>query len=184
VRRLHRTLLSLLTSVAAVGGLFLAPSSAAAAVIPQTTTTAWVHQCAAMWCGYHQIGPGTEVRVWCQVSNHEGAWTLITASSPWNVNVPIAGYVSSAAVNVSSPQSCANIPYGTPGVGQVTWLHSCPAMACGYGEAYQGDDIAALCETSWPFEGVRWTLLLDHTREGLAGFTHVDYSPTVPPMFC
>jgi hypothetical protein len=54
------------------------------------------------------------------------------------------------------------------------WLHSCPAMACGYGVTPPGHDIAGLSTAS--NESYNWYLILDHNNvnKNLVGWVHTD----------
>ncbi|MFI9503410.1 hypothetical protein [Nocardia sp. NPDC052566] len=149
----------------------IAPAGPAAAAVRDTKTaaTSWVHQCAAMHCGYHEIGPGQPVKVACYVRNEGIIWNLILASSPWDQNVPIVGFVSDDAL--TAPEygtSCDEYGPGAPS--ELTWwAHSCPRMACGYGIINKGDYYRVIGSAS---DG--WWIAMDFSSPDnhLTGFIH------------
>ncbi|MET8851725.1 hypothetical protein [Amycolatopsis sp. NPDC004625] len=161
-----------LAAVVAGLGLLAAPAADASAITQTwTSQTAWVHQCAAMACGYHEV-PGDQLAfVYCAATTDENFWNLIVTKGPWNGPVTVAGYVSTDALRepVSSPR-CGGF-FGSPAKMDF-WAHSCPMPNCGYGVIKQGDSVKELDTVTGP-DGRLWRLVVDlSSRDLLAGYVY------------
>jgi hypothetical protein len=188
---MRRKVISMLSSIATVLTIGLSSASAANAepstaatgeptvnftfpVWTSTTVVSWVHQCAAMHCGYHQIPAGQAVKNWCWSYNEGIYWYLITTASPWDPSILIAGFVSEDAVSEITAQQCNTVGEGPHWLTvPETWAHSCPSLNCGYGIMRPGEDIAQVCLTALSADGLHWDLVLDHDaglHHDLAGF--------------
>ncbi len=163
--RKRRFLLTLAALVFGVG-MLSAPAASAASSSPAvaigtatTTKVAWVHQCAAMHCGYHEVPAGQYAFVYCAATTDENFWNLIVTASPWDRSLTIAGYVSTDALDapISSPR-CGNY-LGNPAPTEY-WAHSCPLMSCGYGVIRKGDNYRRLDFVTAP-NGELWYLAID-----------------------
>jgi hypothetical protein len=161
--------------------------SAKTGLLNYTNQIAWAHQCAAAHCGYHVIPSGAPVIGMCYSINEGVRWNLVIAASPWNSNVPIAGYVDRIALNgAETSVPCSSAGEGPHYLNQETWAHSCPSINCGYGVMTPNHDVAGLCRTSG-YEGYLWDLVLDHNNanKDLVGFIHnVDLPGADPADVC
>ncbi len=135
----------------------------------RTVTAAWVHQCAAMGCGYHAIDAGRDATAVCYAYNEGIWWNLVVTASPWDSSIPITGYVSVDALaapdwSVSCDQYGVDLGPST----QYWWAHSCPSMSCGYGVINPGEDYR------WFGYWGDWDLVIDRDSANryLAGFIH------------
>jgi hypothetical protein len=163
--------LVVLFSLAVGAGLSFAPGASASTNAPpsaswvQTSTNqiAWVHQCAAMHCGYHQIPAGQDVRALCLTTNENLEWNLIVTGSPGNRNLQIAGYVTTDALNRKETQDlCGSVGYSPVQATMGWWAHSCPSMNCGYGVIWPGEYYRPQYSFDW--EGHTWTLVIDISK--------------------
>jgi hypothetical protein len=172
--RKRRFLVTLAAVVAGIGMLSAPAADASpASDITRTSTrvVAWVHQCAAMYCGYHEVPAGQPAFTYCAATTDENFWNLIVTKSPWNSSLTIAGYVSTDALvaPISSPR-CGGF-FGTP-ANMDYWAHSCPVMSCGYGVIHQGDIYHDLDYVTAP-GGRVWRLVVDlSSRDLLAGYVY------------
>ncbi|MFI6095393.1 hypothetical protein ACIA8G_07575 [Lentzea sp. NPDC051213] len=179
-----RRVFSLIAIILAIGALAVpagsaslgsaAEEQAAIAAAPYDTTTnqvAWLRQCASLSCGYHVLPAGTAITVFCYSSNVGIDWNIAVTKSSY-----LAGHLDVRAVNRPHEfQSCSNAGRKLFPMKTDLWLHSCPAMACGYGVSPPGHDIAGLAPGPWR-EGFDWYLVLDHdnVNRNLVGWVHTE----------
>jgi hypothetical protein len=162
-------------------GAVVAPSASAATQSPAGTNTtpteitkpAWVHQCAAMHCGYHAVAAHTAAKAYCWVS-HEGIlWDLLTTSAPWDPAVQIVGYVSEDALSPTEDfDNCANVGLPSRSAPTTYWAHSCPLASCGYGVINAGHWMQP--QFSVQSNGQTWWVVIDHSSPDyqLAGYIY------------
>ncbi len=159
------------TLLATNAGAATGPPPSASFTDTTTVTTTWVHQCASMRCGYHEVGPGRSVRALCSTDSDGISWNLVVTASPWNPDVLIAGYVSLDALHNPERQDfCDAVGYPAQVAHGEWWAHSCPSMGCGYGVIHAGDLYRR--QFSVAGEERNWDLVIDYSSPYpyLAGF--------------
>ena len=162
-------------------GVMVASSAGAATQLPAGTNTtpteitmpAWVHQCAAMHCGYHAVGAHTAAKAYCWVFNEGIFWDLVTTSAPWDSAVQIVGYVSEDALTPKEGRdNCINVGLPSQSAPITYWAHSCPLTSCGYGVINAGHRMQP--QFSVQSNGQTWWVVIDHDSADfqLAGYIY------------